>query len=161
VIGCTRQCYLLKGRSLKKARRRCGFATSKYRDGSTAPLADADVATSAQYFEGWPDGGEHDRRETFQVKPRDAAIIATAITGAGLLAGLGVLFFGTSDQIDRIPPSGLLVAAVATLAGMIYLQASRGRTTTPHKWGSTLSTIGFAILVVIAALLIGFFLTYH
>ena len=119
------------------------------------------MVTSAQYFEGRTDGGEHDRRKTFQVKPRDAVLFATAITGAGLLAGLGVLFFGSSDQIDRIPPSGLLVAAVATLAGMIFLQTSRGPAPTRQKWGSTLSTIGFAILIVIAALLIGSFLTHH
>jgi len=87
--------------------------------------------------------------------------VVTALAGAGLLVGLGMLSFGSPDQAARVPSSGLLVAAVATLAGTIYLQASRPRAPAGQKSQSMLSTIGFAILVVIAFFLISFFLTNH
>lgn len=85
----------------------------------------------------------------------------TVLAGAGLLAGLGILSFGSSDQVARVPSSGLLVAAVVTLAGMIYLQATKPRVHVAQKSQSTLSTIGFAVLVVIAFFLVGFFVTNH
>ena len=87
--------------------------------------------------------------------------VVTALAGAVLLAGLGMLTFGSPDQAARVPSSGLLVAAVATLAGTIYLQASKTRAPVGQKSQSTLSTIGFAILVVIAFFLVGFFVTHH
>ena len=92
---------------------------------------------------------------------RTACLVMTAIAAGGLLAGLGVLFFGTPDQAARVPASGLLVVAVAALAGTIYLGASKPRTPSAEKSQSMLSTIGFAILVVIVLFLISFFLTYH
>jgi hypothetical protein len=55
----------------------------------------------------------------------------------------------------------LVGAAVTTLTGTIYLQASRPSAPTGQKSLPTLSTIGFAILDVIAVVLIGFFLTHH
>lgn len=87
--------------------------------------------------------------------------VVTALAGAGLLAGLGILSFGSPDQVARVPSSGLLVAAVGTLAGAIYLQASKPRARVGKKSQSTLSTIGFAILVVIAFFLVGYFVTHH
>jgi hypothetical protein len=92
---------------------------------------------------------------------RPILLFATALAGAGLLAGLGVLSFGSPDQVARIPSSGLLVAAVVTLAGTIYLRASKPRACAGQNSQSMLSTIGFAILVVIALFLVGFFVTNH
>ena len=85
----------------------------------------------------------------------------TAIAAGGLFAGLGILFFGTHDQAARVPASGLLVVAVAALAGTIYLGAGKPRTPSAEKPKSMLSTIGFAILVVIALFLISLVLTHH
>ena len=87
--------------------------------------------------------------------------LLTALAGLTLFAGIGVLSFGSPDQIARIPSSGMLVAAVVTLAGTIYLQATKPRGPGAQKSKSTLSTIGFAILVVVAFFLVGFFLTHH
>lgn len=92
---------------------------------------------------------------------RAILLVVTALAGAALLAGLGVLFFGSQDQITRVPSSGLLVAAITTLVGMIYLQVNKTRPPVGKKSQSALSTIGFAILVVIAFFLIGFFVTHH
>lgn len=92
---------------------------------------------------------------------RAIVLVVTVVAGAGLLAGLGMLFFGSPDQIAGMPSSGLLVAAVLTLAGTIYLQASKPRARVGQKSQSTLSTIGFAILVVIAFFLISFVVTNH
>jgi len=69
--------------------------------------------------------------------------LLTALAGLALLAGIGVLSFGSPDQIARIPSSGMLVAAVVTLAGTIYLQATKPPAAGAQK--STLSKTGFAI----------------
>lgn len=92
---------------------------------------------------------------------RTTCLVITATAAVGLLVGLGVLFVGTPDQAARVPATGLLVAAVATLLGTIYLVISKARTPSVQKSQSMLSTIGFGILVVIAFFLIGFFLTHH
>lgn len=88
-------------------------------------------------------------------------LIVTALAGAGVLAGLGVLSFGSSDQAARVPASGMLVAAVVALIGTIWLMTSRPPASACQKPQSLLSTIGFAILVVIAAFLISFVVTNH
>lgn len=95
------------------------------------------------------------------MKIRSILQVVTALAGALLLAGLGILSFGSSDQAARVPSSGLLVAAVVMLCGTIYLQASKPRAPVDQKSQSTLSTIGFAILVVIVLFLVGFFVTHH
>lgn len=87
--------------------------------------------------------------------------LVTVLAGSVLLAGIGVLFFGSSDQIARVPSSVLLASAVVTLAGTIYLHATKPQVLAAQKSKSTLSTIGFAILVVIAFFLVGFFMTHH
>jgi hypothetical protein len=94
------------------------------------------------------------------MKARGILLIVTTVAGVGLLAGLGVLMLGSPDQIARVPASGLLFAALATLSGTIYLQASKPAASTSQKLQSTLSTIGFAILVVIAVFLIGFAMSF-
>jgi drug/metabolite transporter (DMT)-like permease len=92
---------------------------------------------------------------------RATCLVITVIAAGGLLVGLGVLFFGTPDQAARIPASGLLVAAVAALAGTIYLGAGKPRASSVQKSQPMFATIGFGILVVIALFLVGVFLTHH
>ena len=68
----------------------------------------------------------------------------TAVGGAGLFAGLGVLSFGSPDQDARVPASGLFAAAAAVLGGAIYLQASKPRT----SWGWTITRVVVLLLLV-------------
>jgi hypothetical protein len=68
----------------------------------------------------------------------------TAVGGAGLFAGLGVLSFGSPDQAARVPASGLFAAAAAILGGAIYLQASKPRT----SWGWTITRVVVLLLLV-------------
>ncbi len=84
------------------------------------------------------------------MKVRAAILFVTALAGAGLLAGLAILSFGSPDQAARVPSSGMLVAGMATFAGAIYLQMTKRPAAAGGKLRSTLSTIGFAVLVVIA-----------
>jgi len=68
----------------------------------------------------------------------------TAVGGAGLFAGLGVLFFGSPDQAARVPASGLFAAAAAVLGGAIYLQASKPRTSS----GRSIARVVVLLLIV-------------
>jgi hypothetical protein len=68
----------------------------------------------------------------------------TAVSGVGLFAGLGVLFFGSPDQAARVPASGLFAAAAAVLGGAIYLQASNPRTSS----GQTITRVVVLLLIV-------------
>jgi hypothetical protein len=68
----------------------------------------------------------------------------TAVGGAGLFAGLGVLFLGSPDQAVRVPASGLFAAAAAVLGGAIYLQASKPRTSS----GQTITRVVVLLLIV-------------
>lgn len=88
------------------------------------------------------------------------AILAITFTSWGLLlTGLAVLFFGSSDAITRIPATGLIAAAVIALAGTIYLHVKRKVSNRPAQ--SLASTLVFALLVVVAVILSGYFLTHH
>ena len=91
---------------------------------------------------------------------RAACVVITVVATGGLLAGLGILFFGTPEQAVRVPASGLLVAAVAALAGATYLGVNQPRNASVQKSQSMVSIIGFAILVVIALFMIAFFFSF-
>ena len=92
---------------------------------------------------------------------RQTLLFVTALAGAVLLAGIGLLALGSPEQIAHLPSSGLLTAGVVLLAGMIYLQATKARAPVASSLKSTLATVGFAILVVTAVFLAGFFVTNH
>ncbi len=74
----------------------------------------------------------------------------TAVGGAGLFAGLGVLFFSSPDQAARVPASGLFAAAAAVLGGAIYLQASKPRTSS----GQTITRVVVLLLIVFGIFLV-------
>jgi len=90
--------------------------------------------------------------------------IVTGLAGAGLLAGLGILFFASPDQAARVPAAGLLAAAVLTMTGtigLLCLQRRRPPDAAGQKPKPIGATIGFAFILVIALILIGFFVTHH
>ena len=89
-----------------------------------------------------------------------AALTVAILAVAGLFGGLGILIFGSPDQAARVPPIPLGAADVVALGGAIYLQKRRTASVRTAKEPSTMAAIGFALLVVIAIFLVGFFLTH-
>lgn len=75
---------------------------------------------------------------------RAIVLSVTAVGGAGLIACLGVLFFGSPDQAVRVPASGLFAAAAAVLGGAVYLQANKPRVST----GKTITRMVALLLII-------------
>lgn len=77
------------------------------------------------------------------------------------MAGLGVLFFGPAGTIGYVSSQLLLALAVVAFAGLVFLQATAGKASLGTSDKGPVATVIFAVLVVIALILLAFVGTYE